>query len=388
MRRRAWLAAVWLATACESSSARPLVGSNYFSGWWPGAGDKWIDRPVHNSSWLKQFPGRRPLLGEYNNQTTMDREITAAAANGVDFFQMLWYNVYNRSDLDAGSQFLNVGVETFQKSPVADRMSFYISFCNNAWSPELVDRAQWTAFVHGYWLPAMRHPSYLRVGGRLVFKIINAPSFYAFACNSSSACVAGMMDELRAAARGAGLGELIIGAGIDGCTWKPTAALTGYSYDWVGQYGTVPGLSNRRCPKPVLKPAPFIYPASVLAEFNTMERSEHIDWATAQANRSGSLGTFLPLLMTGWDAMPWGGEARPRFLPYSADEWVAQLRSVQSQMAAAGAAAGFPLPGGGVQAAFSMYCWNEFGEGGMLAPVEGLGSSRLEAIQRVFKATI
>ena len=51
-------------------------------------------------------------------------------------------------------------------------MSFYISFCNNAWEPELVDRAQWTALVHDYWLPAMRHPSYLKVGGsRLSFSV-------------------------------------------------------------------------------------------------------------------------------------------------------------------------------------------------------------------------
>ena len=146
------------------------------------------------------------------------------------------------------------------------------------------------------------------------------------------------------------------------------------------QYGTVPPLTK-------LKPAPAIYPASVLATFNTMERQRHIDWATQQSrltNQSGTLGTYLPLVMTGWDAMPWGGEGRPRFSAYSADEWLAQLRSVQSQMAVPGAASGFPLPGGGVQPAFSMYCWNEFGEGGMLAPTEGLGSSRLEAIKQVF----
>jgi hypothetical protein len=190
-----------------------------------------------------------------------------------------------------------------------------------------------------------------------------------------------MLDELRDAARAAGLGELIIGGGIDGFTWTPTTAQTGYKYDWVGQYGTVPPLTK------LLKPAPAIYPAAVLGEFNTMERQRHIDWATNQsrlANQSSTLGTFLPLVMTGWDAMPWGGEGRPRFTPYTGDEWISQLRSVESQMVAPGAAAGFPLPGGGVQAAFSMYCWNEFGEGGMLAPTEGLGSSRINAIKTVF----
>ena len=247
---------------------RPLVGSNYFSGWWTGPGDKWVDSPVHNSSWLKSYPKRRPLLGKYNNQTTMNKEINAAADNGIDFFQMLWYNIYNRTDLSPGSKFLNIGVESFQKSPVAHRMSFYISFCNNAWEPELVNREQWTSFVQDYWLPAMHHPSYLKVGGRLVFKMINAPSFYSYQCNHSTVCVTDMIEELRTAVRSAGLGEMIIGGGIgDEWPWKPTTKDTGYQYDWVGQYGTVPPLT-----KPKLKPAPFIYPAAVLGKFNTMER--------------------------------------------------------------------------------------------------------------------
>ena len=58
---------------------------------------------------------------------------------------MLWYNIYNRTDLSPGSQNLNVGVNTFQTSTVSHgRMSFYISFCNNAWEPQLINRAQWT----------------------------------------------------------------------------------------------------------------------------------------------------------------------------------------------------------------------------------------------------
>ena len=88
--------------------------------------------------------------------------------------------------------------------------------------------------------------------------------------------------------------------------------------------------------------------------------------------------------MTGWDAEPWGGENRPRFLAYTNDEWLAQLHGVKLQMSVPNAAVGFPLLDGKVQPAFSMYCWNEFGEGGMLAPTEGLGSSRLEAVKSVF----
>ena len=64
-----------------------------------------------------------------------------------------------------------------------------------------------TEFIHKFWLPAMHHPSYLQVGGRHVFKIINAPSLYINACNRSTLCVSSMLDELRNSARDAGLGE-------------------------------------------------------------------------------------------------------------------------------------------------------------------------------------
>ena len=67
-----------------------LVGVYYFAGWWRDPPNKWITRGV---DWRPQYPGRVPILGEYNDQDTMDKEIIAAADHGVDFFQILWYSV-------------------------------------------------------------------------------------------------------------------------------------------------------------------------------------------------------------------------------------------------------------------------------------------------------
>ena len=39
------------------------------------------------------------------------------------------------------------------------------------------------------------------------------------------------------------------------------------------------------------------------------------------------------------------------------------------------------LPG---QKAFTIYAWNEYGEGGIVAPTRGDGSMKLEAIREVF----
>jgi hypothetical protein len=42
-------------------------------------------------------------------------------------------------------------------------------------------------------------------------------------------------------------------------------------------------------------------------------------------------------------------------------------------------------PGGRTtQKAFTIYAWNEFGEGGIVAPTQGSGTMMLEAINEVF----
>jgi hypothetical protein len=51
---------------------------------------------------------------------------------------------------------------------------------------------------------------------------------------------------------------------------------------------------------------------------------------------------------------------------------------------ASGANLGLPLPGGGRQGAFTIYAWNEFGEGVIAAPTCGEQSMKLDAILAVF----
>ena len=46
---------------------------------------------------------------------------------------------------------------------------------------------------------------------------------------------------------------------------------------------------------------------------------------------------------------------------------------------------GFPLGEGRTQKAFVIYCWNEFGEDGIVAPTKGEGAMKLECIRDVFR---
>ena len=76
--------------ACIRNSSQCLVGVYYFAGWWEPLPNKYAP---HGKDWRKDYPGRVPVLGQYNDQPTMDKEIVAAAQFGVDFFQILWYPI-------------------------------------------------------------------------------------------------------------------------------------------------------------------------------------------------------------------------------------------------------------------------------------------------------
>ena len=59
----------------------------------------------------------------------MDAEIAAAAAAGVDFFQILYYDDYP-AERAPNARLLNRGLTQFMASPNAHRMHFYIEWCN------------------------------------------------------------------------------------------------------------------------------------------------------------------------------------------------------------------------------------------------------------------
>ena len=175
-------------TACE----RPLVGVNYFAGWWRELPNKWhgqgwnADQP----DWRPEFPDRVPLLGQYNDQATMDREIVAAAGHGVDFFAILWYFPKPGSRQEKYAPLLNKGLETYLASDNAGMMRFFIEYCN---SPDFSasGEEEWAACV-ATWVNAMKHPSYLRVDGRLVFKVHGITQFLRAHDRRSSRSTPGM----------------------------------------------------------------------------------------------------------------------------------------------------------------------------------------------------
>lgn len=91
----------------------------------------------------------------------------------------------------------------------------------------------------------------------------------------------------------------------------------------------------------------------------------------------------MPFIGAGWNPRPWG-DPRPAFQLPDRRQWKAALEKVRVDLDSG--KFGFPLPDQRRQPAVTIYCWNEFGEGGMVAPTQGDQSMKLEVIREVFGA--
>ena len=92
----------------------------------------------------------------------------------------------------------------------------------------------------------------------------------------------------------------------------------------------------------------------------------------------------VPTIPAGWNPRPWQSDKRPCFAFPTREQWTDTLKQMKTDLKKG--VYGFPLPDGGVQPAFTIYAWNEFGEGGILAPTRGDRTMKLEVIRDVFGA--
>lgn len=96
----------------------------------------------------------------------------------------------------------------------------------------------------------------------------------------------------------------------------------------------------------------------------------------------------MPYLAAGWNPRPWthpkAAAHHRRFFAFpTRDEWAAELCAITEDFRKH-PRLGLPRGDGSRQPAFTIYAWNEFGEGGIVAPTRGEGAMKLEAIRGVF----
>lgn len=340
-----------------------LVGVNYFAGWWKPLPNKWLG--PDGKDWRETFPGRVPLLGQYNEQTTMDREIIAASEHGVDFFLMLWYfnGIDNSAERQSHTTFLNIGIDQFMNSPNADRMKFAVEYCNH--EPfQITGQTDWDWTVKT-WVAMMRHPSYLRVNGKPLFKVHSWHHYWFENGENMDQCVA-RLQQLRQAVRDAGLGEILIGTGIGSCqTITSPEDRVAQLFDFTSTYMELPP------DLPLREEAE--YPYETLAAFMRGSRKVHADDAIP----------YLPYYGLNFNAEPWG-DRRARFAFPTREQLKMEFQRLKTDLKNPALNLGVPRKDGTLQKMFTLYAWNEFGEGGFLAPTVDEKTMKLEILDEVF----
>jgi hypothetical protein len=345
----------------EKNRDEYLVGISYFAGWWEQTPNKWQGQD--GKDWRDKYSNRIPLLGQYNDQQTMDKEIIAASSYGVDFFAILWYPVDANNPPETHAVYLNRGLDNFINSKEAHRMKFMFEFCNHPPFEKITDQS-WQKMIDETWLKAFKHPSYLRVGEKLVFKIHSGDAYYS-SCNQDTNLMKSRLDILRQKVKDAGLGEMLIGIGLcdsQGYTlrnlWIPQV------FDFTAMYMDVPRLEQKDSN----------YPYKMLAEYNQSSR-------LSCANDKTSI-MFMPYVAAGWQPRPWG-DYRASFEFPNRQEWKNELLKIKQDLDCY-KKLGLPIDDKNKQKIFTIYAWNEFGEGGFAAPTQGDKYMKLEGIKEIF----
>jgi hypothetical protein len=209
-------------------------------------------------------------------------------------------------------------------------------------------------------IEAMGHPSYLRIDGRPVLKLHTGGRLIQTAGSRDSAH--SWLEQLRRTAGQSDIGDPLIGTGImSRSAIGPKHPLVGL-FDFTATYMDVPPLD----------PADSDYPYQDLAEFTNTGRQLHRDDPLPH----------VPYLAAGWNPRPWN-DPRPAFAAPTRIEWTRQLHQIQRDLLSCDKF-GLPRRDGTTRKAFTIYAWNEFGEGGYVAPTRGEGRMKLEGIAEVF----
>ncbi len=339
---------------------KPYIIVNYFSGWWPEGSCKWLD-PTDGHDWRPEYVSRIPQHGFYNSQDTMNRDILLASENGVDCFQMLWYPVDSPDTVidEPHRVHLNEGIHFFMHSPYADRMQFMVEYCNHP-PFAITEREEWRRTCE-LWAEMVAHPSHVKFDGRPLFKIHGMQFFYQ-QCGQDFRVMGEFLDVLRGEIRSATGKNPILSAGITG---EAPEALTPFRdyFDYFSTYMDVP-------PQ---QPKETDYPYEELAEF-----------ALAAAERHGKAGIpFQPFLPVGWCPRPWH-DPRPCYDIPTGEQfgaYASKIMTMTTQYPTLGINTGRE-----VIPAFSIYAWNEFGEGGYLAPTLIENDQKLNGLAKAIAA--
>jgi hypothetical protein len=330
-----WAAAGDHKSLTEGGNVR--IGAYYFDGW--AGTDRFVTKRM-----LAEFPEREPIWGWRDDSLeVMERQIDLAADHGLAFFAFCWYwhdngQAINEKAIKADP--LHTGLELFLKARNNRRMKFCLLVANHQ-GFEIRGTESWKQAAD-FWMPYLKHPQYLTVDGKPLVIIFNP-------AGGDQAGFAYFQE----AARKAGLPGVAIAACGNG---MPQLGYTHRTH-----YNVIPGYTA----------GPQEHKYAELAE------------AHAQAWGGSKEQPYLPEVTAGWDSRPWEGpqghgkEPGWYFPDRTPEQFAASLRDAIGWM---DKHSDQTIS----ERTILVYAWNEFGEGGYIAPTKGDPEGQyLKALQSV-----
>ncbi len=318
--------------ASQNPGPRAVVGAYYFDGW---AGkhrlagtEAWAkEAPTHLSQrMLEEFPEREPIWGwRDDRQEIVEQQIDLAADHGIAFFAFCWYWHPTQQQIDEDPK--HTGLNLSLKARNKDRMKYCLLVANH--QGFLIGNAENWRRAAERWMPYLTDKRYVTVDGKPLVIIFNP------ADGRSEGLAA-----LQEAAKKAGLPGVAVAACGKGDPRQ------GYGYRT--HYNIIPGYAD-----------------------GSQEHSYAELVAAHQKAWSGSREQpYIPEVTAGWDKRPWEGPlglgqkpgyyfpdrtpaAFGRFVQ-SAIDWTDQHPEQTTK-----------------ERLVLVYAWNEFGEGGYIAPTKG-----------------
>jgi len=334
-----------------ASQTRARLGVYYFDGW-SGSLSNFHFKGLP----VGPFADREPLSGwQDDSACAVEQQVVWARNAGFDFFVFDWY--YNVALGDDTGEDLNSALSFMRTLPDRHGLQYALLYTDS----DAIQAGTWSSVVAAM-VSVMVDPEYLRVGGKPLL-IINDASQMRRAFGSAAA-VSAALDQLRAAARVAGL-EGVHVAGIPGGGAGDLGSLASDGYDSTTLY-------NYPTTPITQVPPDFELPFSAIAD------SARWTWKEAVAADL----PFLPVVMDGWDSRPWNGpnlvwyDRTPRDVANLIDEAIVfaelhpRLRLEPS-----------PEP-----PLVLVEAWNELGEGGFLVPTKGAGTGYVDVIAAAMTA--
>ncbi len=328
-----------------ATSSVPTVGAIRWDAWYtggPGATDEialtpseWHDRiPFYAQFVASTTASTTDLHIRVDTQEVMDQEIAAAKAGGLDYWA---FDYYGNANSITGA--LNKYMASAQKAD----MKFSLLVL-----PQATTASDWPASAVQYFQDSQ------------YVKVVNGrPLVYAFAAGSP--ITKASMDSLRAAAQAAGLPNPY----IVWMTWNVNdGKVAELGLDAVSAYALAPTGT-----------------AETVQPYSNLVNVDEQFWNTAK-----TLGLkTVPIVTTGWDPRPcyaypppWGEGNHTAVAVGTASEIASHLQSAFTWIDS-----NTPVS---EPRTIIMYAWNEYAEGGWLAPLLQTGAERLNAINQVITA--